>query len=450
MTTNGESKVNGDDDAVTFAYEFQSLGYKLGKCFGSSLSEEEQEVMIRTGDFAPLGPYFKFIAKASYSAQRNPREGAGWSNSQVPIPSVPANPDIPRWPIRGGTIDLPAYDDDFEFKVPKALFDLVDCLPEDNRNTYVCDTPEEARKIALDMYHWVLDDPPEGVWNDTTSDASTKRFFFSGNFMPLIVKDGGGYMADMSHMGKSEYVMRPGYENLGCKIYFDSKGGITKITDQGTVYEPGKLSDPDWEYAKFKARSAAWMICNKGKHAQLHYIWANIAGFAMRLYLEPEHPVRRVFSMFFFSAAVQNRLANMVRNLVPRGSPYTIDGWNKHLDDDFAAFRFEPFPEELKRRGVDKSDILIQNIDELEVYTIIQKFVNEFFDCVYPDEAKLAADVPMKTTWEYIVERYPECPPEYTLENLKTFWAENIFRLSASHAIRKSVVKYDPFFSCMR
>jgi len=130
------------------------------------------------------------------------------------------------------------------------------------------------------------------------------RVFFSslGNFLVRKVthedncNEGNPYVADMMYLAKLKY--RDGFENLGCKVYFDHKADILRIEDHdGTSYHPG---DELWEWAKLKARSASFVYISIEHLMWYHMNYANIPGMALRMFLQPDHPIRLAMTPHFY------------------------------------------------------------------------------------------------------------------------------------------------------
>mmetsp|Transcript_28156 Transcript_28156/g.43376 ORF Transcript_28156/g.43376 Transcript_28156/m.43376 type:complete len:586 (-) Transcript_28156:115-1872(-) len=321
---------------------------------------------------------------------------------------------------------------------------VMNKLPFDDRLTEYMSL-EEGKEDLKRMFP-TIDTPPEGWWEEPTSDKSLKRYFFSGMPMCMVQRCKNSsdpdeyYVVDCAFMDK--YKVREGYEPLGCKGYFDGQGNVTKITDVDindpsnvTTYRPG---GEWWKYAKLKLRTAAFVFASTIHLVESHYVWGAIPATALRLYLPANHKVRRAMSCHFFKTiytVVRSKVSLFHRRgLLLRGTSLAYEGGLEAVvQESFELFEFQTFPGMLKKNGVTDCDFLVLNHDGMDVYKIIVDYVSEVFDGIYENQAALEKDEPLRKVMQHITGYFNGAPKEYTLENVKMIWGEIIFQVTALH-----------------
>lgn len=319
-------------------------------------------------------------------------------------------------------------------------FKLLKKLRFDDRLTKYTNRADGIYKIRKTLQDVVLK-PPEGLWPNPTQDEQMKRVFFSSYGMFFLKKLPGfeaGYVADTTDLCKYEH--RKGYEKYGCKTFFDENGQIVKIQEKdNTTYFPG---DEDWEWAKIKARTSAFVKAAYIHLTQCHYIWANIPGKAMRMFLPPSHPIRRTLTIHFYKTHYTCYQAKFIlfdeKGLVLRGSSLKWKGGLQQVyKDHLNAFQLTRFTDEISAQGVEDCKLHVGANDGVELHKILVDYVSELIDEVYPDRNALDADAYMKKTYDYLAENMNGVPKAYTLENLKMVWGEVLFRVTGYHTSSK-------------
>lgn len=176
--------------------------------------------------------------------------------------------------------------------------------------------------------------------------------------------------------------------------------------------------------------------------AQAHYIWGNHPGTAMRMYLPPDHPVRRAFSVHFYKTAYTCNRAKYslfdAKGILARGLSWEFKGGLEQIIIDLLeSFRFRTWPDDMKAQGVDKCKFHVGANDGVELHTILSDYVSDLLDDVYGSQEQLDNDRPMQELWDFIKLQMKGVPDALTLDNLKMFWAEVIFRVSGWHQSSK-------------
>lgn len=119
--------------------------------------------------------------------------------------------------------------------------------------------------------------------------------------------------------------VRPGMGRFGVDLYFNEQGlPVLLVTTDKEVVVRG---DPKWQYWKFVWRSTLVTGITLVDHLHLtHYRASTILSRAVRVGLQPDHPVRRVLSIFTFGGIFINAQAMHVllgpNHLLHRASPF--------------------------------------------------------------------------------------------------------------------------------
>ena len=194
------------------------------------------------------------------------------------------------------------------------------------------ESKEEADQFLKDFkLHPLPDFSPETAspplyndWGDITTDESFSRFWFHGIGAALLATQSesssselGPIEVDMPIHGLE---MREGFRPYGARINFNTNQEATGIYDyaQEKLVKPG---DDDWESAKFLAKTSCLMLLTAREHLLWsHLIVSNTMTLAMIKRLSPDHPIRRLLTVFTFRANYINSAA--FNSLVPENSFY--------------------------------------------------------------------------------------------------------------------------------
>ena len=69
----------------------------------------------------------------------------------------------------------------------------------------------------------------------------------------------------------------------------------------------------------------------------------------------------------------------------------------------------------------------------MEFRKVLADYASNLFDEIYPVEGDLQSDQDMKSLYEFLVERMPGIPPEFSIANLKLVWGEILFRVRITY-----------------
>ena len=154
---------------------------------------------------------------------------------------------------------------------------------------------------------------------------------------------------------------------------------------KGTMFEP--IDKEDWKEAKYLAKATAMVLVTVREHlVNTHLIVANVATRASTIELPPNHPIRRLLTIFTFRTTEVNigAFALLVpeNSLLHRGTAFTHDAMKEVFDSAYTeSIAFNPFyrreyiPELIKLSNDNKFPYIDQGE---EYYDIIQSFVSEW------------------------------------------------------------------------
>lgn len=155
---------------------------------------------------------------------------------------------------------------------------------------------------------------PYHEWEEMASDEAISRLFWYGIGTVLILgpefseiyeeTDNGteltGFELDMESL--SSLSVRDGYLRYGFRIRFDPNQQLVSIYD--TTEERDVLPDEGdiWELAKFRVKQTMLAVVTAREHLQWsHLIGSNSLARANTLHLPPNHPLRRLLTIFTFN-----------------------------------------------------------------------------------------------------------------------------------------------------
>ncbi|MGB2445949.1 MAG: hypothetical protein ACPH86_06310 [Schleiferiaceae bacterium] len=268
---------------------------------------------------------------------------------------------------------------------------------------------------------------------------------------------GNKYVADYTIF--RDIKLKKNMENLDCKVYFDDNADITLVEDGGgpggnvTVYQPG---DEYWGWAKLKARSAAFVLASMEHLIHYHMNWANIPGMALRMYLQPDHPLRMALTPHFFRTHQTCQQAETL--LIQKGSPVhrnlpfeSEGGLTKMWTTLLSTFRFKAWPDELEEKGMLGDEFYIGATDAMDFHKILMNYASNLIDEIYPSVELFDADHDLHKMHDYLVKKM-KAPAEFSRDNVKKFWAEIIFRVTGMHTLIGNTIIFalEPFFMNFR
>ena len=118
-------------------------------------------------------------------------------------------------------------------------------------------------------------------------------------------------------------------------------------------YAKGKMFEPtdkeDWKEAKYLAKATAMVLVTVREHlVNTHLIVANVATRASTIELPPNHPIRRLLTIFTFRTTEVNTGAFALlvpeNSLLHRGTAFTHDAMKEVFDSAYTeSIAFNPF-----------------------------------------------------------------------------------------------------------
>uniref|UniRef100_A0A7S3V6L4 Lipoxygenase domain-containing protein n=1 Tax=Chaetoceros debilis TaxID=122233 RepID=A0A7S3V6L4_9STRA len=295
------------------------------------------------------------------------------------------------------------------------------------------------------------------------TDESFSRIFFHGMCAPLIMVQEevtdpehtkyGPYMVDLTHAADWKIREPDMFKKFGARIHFDENQMVSAIYDSDTekLVLPG---DSDWEAAKMQAKVTGVSICTVREHlAQTHLMVANDSSREVVLQLHPEHPIRRLLSIFTYNSVSVNQAAagSLIhpRCTIHRALPLDYKDGVLPLFENarITSVAYQPFPDrEIKNKALknltenDESGFPYYN-EGCEYYEIARSMVREWLDKAgeeASDEYALAFYEAMRETT--ITQEYTL--PEYSPENMVDLVTTIVWTVTGYHEIIGHVADY--------
>lgn len=385
----------------------------------------------------------------------------------IPLPSTESRPDFPveRIDYVGAGLEIPGMDDD----VPMRPFAARAMMKLNNRFAPFRDERESWRDAAecrayLDATFGTLLQPPSVVWENPASDLALQRWALQGfashrlqrgstiNGTPASAHDDLVLPFDFMR----SYDVRKGLARYGGDAWFSREGKLKSIVVDGSYLRPS--DGQAWEAAKFNLRSASLVWTTLADHVgKCHYGVANAVVLASKRQLSRQHPLRAFIAPFHFRTAAINNGAS--QSLVPWGallhrtSGFEWDAMLRIYKDAPSEYRFETFPQELRRRGVHPESLATPYPyaeDGLLYWDCILAFVQDAF--ASSDALKQVLGAAREETqrwWDDLRAHLVGGLPELSLESLTEFLAHTIFTVTAFHNHVGTVADFvmDPTFT---
>lgn len=339
----------------------------------------------------------------------------------------------------------------------KTLVNIEDC------SINMSDEAQAAR-IAADT-KFVMGEALPLTYNtdfNMISDESFSRIFFHGIAAPLIAKSEkvtnkdhlkyGPFVVDMEFMNTLDHRNADLFKTYGARIHFDENQMPTAIydCDLNELVLPG---EPKWEEAKFQAKASAFILTTAREHlAQSHLIVSNDASREIVQTLHPEHPIRRLLSIFTYNAVNVNN--NAFTALTPDKSPihratnFSYKGMRQVFDNSYeTSDAYEPFSKrEIKNPAVEKlaDEGKFPYLTEgREFYDLTRNFVTEWMEKAgdeASDEHALEFYEAMKESSKG--QKYEL--PEYSAENMIDLMTQVMFTVTCYHEL----IGHLPDYAC--
>lgn len=385
----------------------------------------------------------------------------------IPLPSTESRPDFPveRIDYVGAGLEIPGLDDD----VPMRPFAARALMKLNNRLAPFHDEREPWRDVAecrafLDTTFGPLLQPPSVVWNNPSSDEALERWALQGFAAHRLQR--GRTMPNTPESAHDDLVLpfdfmrgydvRSGLARYAGDAWFSREGKLKSIVVDGSYLCPS--DGRAWEAAKFNLRSASLVWTTLADHVgKCHYGVANAVVLATKRRLSRQHALRAFIAPFHFRTAAINNGAS--QSLVPWGALlHRTSGfeWNSMLriyKDAPAEYRFETFPEELRRRGVHPETLAVEYpyaTDGLLYWDATLAFVRDAFE--RSDALKQVLGSQRDETlqwWDDLRTHLVGGLPELSLDTLTEFLAHTIFVVTAFHNHVGTVADFvmDPTFT---
>jgi len=229
---------------------------------------------------------------------------------------------------------------------------------------------------------------------DMLTDSSFSRIFFAGMGSVLLVKQEevsnskhGPFVVDMPLHGLKLRDKKK-FREYGARIHFGANQMVTAIFDYGKGKE-FLPNDEEWGAAKMLAKSTAFLLMTAREHLiWTHMLVSNVATRESTLHLPPNHPIRRLLTVFTYNAAEVNISA--YNTLIPNTGMLhrsTALKYESHKDIFASSFTsstiFQPFSEKkynsALQKLIDEGKFPYVSEGE-EYYEIVRKFVKDWLE----------------------------------------------------------------------
>lgn len=294
------------------------------------------------------------------------------------------------------------------------------------------------------------------------TDESFSRIFFHGIAAPLMAKSEevtdsetrdkyGPFVVDMSFMEDLPLRDEKVFKCYGARVHFDNNQMVSAIFDchLKKLVLPG---DSQWEEAKFQAKAAAFLLVTVREHlSQTHLIVSNDASRENVKCLHPEHPIRRLLSIFCFNAVVVNTNAFLIltpdKCVIHRATALSYEGMRKVFDNSYVTSQaYEPFSKrKIPNPAVEKlaKEGKIPYISEgNEFYEIVHHFVEQWLTASGEEASDEYARAFYDATAKASKGQLYELPVEFNRENLVDLISMVIFTVTAYHELVGHVPDY--------
>ncbi len=224
------------------------------------------------------------------------------------------------------------------------------------------------------------------------TDESFSRIFFYGMGCVLLTKQEKVSESDLGpfeiDMPLQDLEVRKLYRELGARVHFSQDQKVTGIYDykNETLFKPG---DDGWDNAKMLAKCTAFVLMTVREHlVWTHLIVSNDATRESTLNLPPNHPIRRLLTVFTFNANGVNLEA--FDQLVPntstlfRSAGFTYKAMKQVFDLSYTTSDvYEPFSSRTYNPAIKKlvEDGKMPYITQgSEYYDIVKAFVRKWLE----------------------------------------------------------------------
>ena len=161
------------------------------------------------------------------------------------------------------------------------------------------------------------------------------------------------YVVDLSALHK--YPVRSKYERYGAIAYFNENYKPIAIwyISKHMLIKPG---DSDWKHAKAIFRTSLITLFTAREHlSYTHFIISNSFLLSVSQHLSEIHPIRRLLKPHTFHTVSINNGGNIMLlpyyGITATVFGFTKEGWNDVIYDCLTSFKYELFPDSIKKNG---------------------------------------------------------------------------------------------------
>lgn len=375
--------------------------------------------------------------------------------SELPHPYREASRslDTTRVECVGDGVEVMAQDDDAEVRprVVKAYLDL------NNRYAPLSDRPqgwrsrEEGVSTIAKTFGKYLP-ASEGNWSgleDVTS--HWMRQGLAAHRLERVHHAGEqeAFVARFEHM--ADFGMRDGPAAYGGDAYLNENGVLTRVHLGGQDVTPAHRN---WEHAKFAFRTSSLVWATLSDHVfRTHFVLGNTFLISTKRWLPLDHPLRSLCAPFHYrTAAINNGGAS---TLVPEGgmfhrtTAFSLEGLQQVYRDCLADYRFETFPDELRRKGVhpdsmtDPALLYPYGADGLRYWDRVSAFVTDVLSSS-PALRTILAERRTETQqwWDAQAALLPGGLPALDKDTLHDYLAHVMFTVTGFHSHVGNVAPY--------
>jgi hypothetical protein len=306
-------------------------------------------------------------------------------------------------------------------------------------------SPQVAEQ-AMDAAFGKLFPKADVDWLDAHSDEATWRWVSQGVAAQRLVRlqpgegteeEAGGFVVRHEHMQSLE--TRKAYARYGGDAYFTAEGRLTRIVFHGKEYRPG---DPRWTYVKYAFRSSGFLWASMADHlGRCHFGWANWLSLTVGRCFDKNHPMRRFIKPFAYKT-VNLTYVMTFKMFNPNGFMHRVTGltWTgmqAMLDEAVQEYRYERYPDELRRKGVHPDQLTNPELypfglESTAAYADIARYVDEAFEGSETLRS-MVNDAQTAAWWKELRALVRGDIGDLTLDNLKDALKTAFFTVSFYH-----------------
>jgi len=261
----------------------------------------------------------------------------------------------------------------------------------------------------------------------------------------------GPFVVDMPF---HELKVRPLYREYGARVHFNNEQHVTAIYDykNETLVKPGENG---WDEAKLLAKVTAFLLVTAREHLiWTHFLCANDTTRECTLLLPPDHPVRRLLTVFTFHTNGINLGAQFSllpeHSILHRASGLEYESLRAvfelahetcNIYEPFSSRTYAPAVQKLAEEGK-----LPYVTHGSEYYEIVKKFVEDWLekgggDAIVTDPKTQEFYSEIRKTTLGFTKGYV-LPESHSKENLVNLFSSIIFAVTCWHELVGYAVDY--------